>query len=473
MAGGAFLTKVHALYLGVPIAAFVLVSAARAVVASARGSENALAPRTVLRGLGLIGGTSLLLLAPYLVSHLVFFKNPVYPLLLVVFPGSQPAGPDAAFQFKNLLVDWRFHPPTVLSERLLEAMKLTFTFSFVPHYSFVGNLPVFGSLFTLCLPLLFVVPNAGRLRVAALVALGALFTWAFTFWVDRNLQTFLPLLVAITAAVLVKTWDLGFAARIGVALLVLVQVAWASSLYFSGADRITGSIALLRSAMDGKARERLREYRRPHVELGASLPKDAVVLLHSWHSMLGIDRTVLLDMAGFQGLIDYRPFRTPRELYERYRSLGVTHVVSVPGQSFAPSRQEEILFQAFAARHGGAKQRFAGLEVFPLPASAPPVEAPYRGLLVGMPGYVDGLYPIEALSTLETLPAPLKRYAAPARTAPSPFALLAEADSILIGAAVTLDAAAARGLNQDFLPAVTYPGFRVWVRRTGSQRKGD
>jgi hypothetical protein len=464
MAGGAFLTKIHALYLGVPVAAFVLVSAARAVVARARGRTDAPPVAATCRGLALMGGTILLLMAPYFIGHLVFFKNPVYPLLLDVFPGSEPAGPDAAFQFKNLLVDWRWHPPLALSERVLKAVELTFTFSFVPHYSFFGNLPVFGSLFTLSLPLLFVIQDARRLRVAALVALGALFTWAFTFWVDRNLQTFLPLLVAITAAVFVRTWELGLPARVGIGLLVLVQTAWASSLYFSGSERIAAAIALLRSGMDGKARERLSEYRRPYVELGASLPENAIVLLHSWHGMLGIDRPVLLDLVGFQGLIDYRPFRTSRDLYDRYRSLGVTHVVSVPGHGSAPSRQEEVLFQTFAARYGGPKQRFGGLEVFPLPASAPPVEAPYRALLIGIPDYRDGLYPVETLSTVETLPPTLRSYAAPARASASPFTLLADADSVLIGTSVIPDPAAAARLRQDFASAATYPGFRVLVR---------
>jgi hypothetical protein len=51
--------------------------------------------------------------------------------------------------------------------------------------------------------------------------------------------------------------------------------------------------------------------------------------------------------------------------------------------------------------------------------------------------------------------------------------LLAEADSLVIGASVIPDAVGGARLKQDFLLAVTYPGFRVWVRRTNSRRLGD
>ena len=96
-------------------------------------------------------------------------------------------------------------------------------------------------MFTLSLPLLLFLHlfsrDARRLWLGALLALAAVFTWALTYWVDRNLQGVTPALIAITAAILVRAWEVGWHARAGVAALVLVQIGWGGNIYFQGADR--------------------------------------------------------------------------------------------------------------------------------------------------------------------------------------------------------------------------------------------
>jgi hypothetical protein len=462
--GAAFLTKVHALYIGAPIAIASVVRAVYLTRRRAAGDAQAPSPREIAQGLGLAAATTVLVMSPYLVGHLVFFKNPVYPLLQNVFTASTPAVKDAALQMDYLFVDWHWHPPHALGERAWAALKMVFTFSFEPHYSFIDNLPMFGSLFTLGLAFLpFIPARARRLWWGSAVGLGALFTWAFTFWVDRNLQILMPLLAAVTAAVVIRAAELGRLARMGLALMLTVQLAWAVPFYFSGRDRIAGAVSLLFDAIRGGARTHLLAYRQEYVALGESLPKSAVVMLHNWHGMLGIDRPVLLDWIGYQGIIDYRTFRTPRDLYDRLRALGVTHVVYVPGQHQTDSKQEQVIFDTFAALYGTDSRQFGALVVFPLPAAPPPLEQPYRALTLGLAGYADGLYPIEALSVCEVMPPDLQRYPTPERIGAATI-LLDPADVVVVGGGASLDGATSEHLIREFRKVGDIHGLRVFQR---------
>jgi hypothetical protein len=249
-----------------------------------------------------------------------------------------------------------------------------------------------------------------------------------------------------------------------VAMLALVQLGWSSSLYVSGNDRIADSLSLFRSGMEGRGRDKLKEYRSEYLALGASLPKDAVVMLHYLHGSLGIERPVILDWVGYQGLIDYRRFRTPGELYAWLKKIGVTHIVTGPNPHAGDSRQEEVIFDAFVDRYGRSPQRFGSLSLFPMPAAAPPPEAPFQVLAIGLPEYKDGLYPVESLSTCETLPPAYQHRAGPARTSPSLAALLPEAHAALIGQNVALDSATQDLLNREFHEVRAPDGFRVLLR---------
>src|SRR4029078_8439420 len=90
------------------------------------------------------------------------------------------------------------------------------------------------------------------------------------------------------AAILVRAWEIGAYARVGVAALVAVQIGWAGNLYFQGADRMSGAGALLRSTITGRTNQTLSSYRKEFVALGKWLPPDAVLMLHDAHSPLGV-----------------------------------------------------------------------------------------------------------------------------------------------------------------------------------------
>jgi hypothetical protein len=368
-----------------------------------------------------------------------------------------------------MLADWRYLAPEPPWDKVREAIKLAFAFSFTPHYSYANQLPVFGSAFSISLVFLVALRDARRLWLGALMATGAVLSWALTYWVDRNLQGITPALIAVTAAILIRTWEVGSFGRLGVAAVALVQIFWGGNLYFQGAERMAGAMNLLRGAMTGRTTEHLEKYRKEFVALGASLPPNAVLMLHDAHSMLGIARPVVLDWIGFQGLFDYRLYKTPRDLYERLRQVGVTHVAWLPAFLPARSKQEELIFDALAEAHRGVTKHFGAMEVFELAPEPPPaLFRQYRVLAVGLGGYADGLYSVEALSTCEELPPPMQHYAAPLKTAAAPLSvwtLLDEADAAFIGAKTQLDARVAERLNRELRQVRASTAFRLLVRK--------
>jgi hypothetical protein len=468
LAGGALMTKAQGIYLVAPFAALLIVRAGQLAARGRRDDPGAPTPATLLGTAGGAAGVAALVMLPHLAGNLVFFRNPVYPLLQDVFTASTPTIPDAALIVRTMLADWRYLAPEPLADKLREGAKLAFTFSFVPHYSYVNQLPVFGSMFTLSLPLLPTLRDARRLWLGALLAMGAVLAWALTYWLDRNLQGVTPALIAVTAAILVRAWEVGWYARIGVVALVTVQIAWGANLYFQGADRMSGAAWLLRSTLAGRTHEALDRYRREYVALGESLPPDAVLMLHDAHSMLGIERPVVLDWIGFQGLFDYRQYRTTRDLYDRLRAAGVTHVAWLSSSPAARSKQEELIFDAFADAQGRNAQHFGAISVFAMPPAPPPPSAPYRVLAVGVADYADGLYPVDALSTCDELPPHLRHTGAPSRTSVPPatvWTLLDEATAIFVGGAVEPTGAAAEQLHRDFRQIRAYPAFRLLVRK--------
>jgi hypothetical protein len=466
LAAGALLTKLQAIYLLVPVALLVTGRLAWKLWRERANAPLGSAVRGALVGPLVALGCALLLSAPHFGMNWIFYKNPLYPVAQHLFAHSRPSVPDIALQVEHLFGDWRWRPPPDLADRIRTALSMVFTFSFEPHYTFMAPRPSFGSLFTLSLGMTPFVVGGRRLWSGVFVSLGALFAWAFTFWVDRHIQGFTPILIATTAGTLALAWRTGWLARAGVVALVAAQLAWNANIVFVCSDRLVSSLILVRATFDGRAPGRYDGYLRPWVDLGKAVPRDGVLVLHNFHTSLGIDRKVLLDWIGFQGLIDYRTFRTPRDLYDRFRALGVTHVVLQPGSHPAASKQEEAIFAAFYARHLVSRRNFGGLELAPMPTAAPPVEAAFRVLTFGIPGYADGVYGVEDLSNCEELPPALQRFASPRQAVPTPDAAraaLAGVDVALLATGALAEFEAA--LQRDFLPTIRYGHFAVYVRR--------
>jgi hypothetical protein len=394
----------------------------------------------------------------------------VYPLATELFSGSWPTVPGGADLIRFVFTDNRWKPQGSTADKLWHAAKLFLTFSFQPHYSFTGNVPAMGSLFTLLLPLLLVLGRARRIWFAAALTAGAIFIWGYTYNVDRNLQIFLPLMACVAVSLLVRGWRLGWLARAGLAPLVLLQVVWGSDApFYSGYGRLESAVNLIRTGFEGSADSRFDGYRRTFLSLEAALPEQARVLLHTSHVSLGIDREVIQDWAGFQGYISYDGLETVRELYDYYVARGITHILFEPGARGAPSKQEEVLFHGLVATYAEPMGSFGHFRLLRMPDTPPPAEAPYGVVMLGMAPYEDGAYPLDALSTKEALPESLRQYAAPSEAVPAGpdgwTQLLSRADAAIISANAQLEPAVKQLLKHRFKVAERYAGYyTIYVR---------
>ena len=472
LAGGALATKLQALYLILPVGGMLvaglasLVSRERPWNVVAEGGWRRMV-RRVSAALGAFLGATVLALVPHLVRNAAFHHNPVYPLALSLFPGSYPSVPDAGFLFEYLFKDWNWRPHGGALHNLGEALGLVITHSFVPHYSFTHGVPNLGSLFCLTLPLLLVIRDKRRILIVAGLAAGATVLWALIFRVDRHLQPLVPLFAAATGAILVRSAALGNLARFGVVALVSAQLAFSGDVIsYSGRDQLVSSLDLIRSTYDGQAARRYDRFRRDFLDVDAALPPGATVLLHDRRTSLGIDKRVYLDWAGQQALIDYRPVRTPRDLYDLYQRLGITHLLREANVRPAPSKQEDALVSAFAANRAGG-QHIGPFELVPTSGTPPPLEAPWRALSLGLGGYADGLYSIEAMGTFDALPIAVRSYAPPSMSVDHDPAALAQAlatvQVVFLGKEWK---ALAATLTDHFVAVASYPdAFVIYVRK--------
>jgi hypothetical protein len=451
-AGAALLTKYQAMYLLVPIAGILGVEFLLLCWRRLRGMDVPL--KGFLLGAAAALGVFVVLSSLHFGSNWVFFHNPFFPLAQGTFH-STPYLHDAQQQMDTIFADWAWHPPKELSERLRKAVEMVFTFSFKPHYSPTSE-PTFGSLLTLLLPALPFIGRARKLWLGMGVCLGAVFVWAMTYWVDRNLQAVMPLMAAVVGALLFRIWQVGVLARAGVVALVALQVVWAGDWYLSGSDRMANAFSLIRSSQKGHEKTRFDGYRWDYLAMGKALPKDALLLLHEQHAMLGIDRPVLLDGAGFQGLVDYRQMRTLRDVYDRFRQIGVTHIVWEPGVIPSSYRQEQVLFDLFMYPLLRNAKVFGGMHVAELPSEPPPPSDELQVVVWDVPGYPNGVYPVSALKVCDRYPDELKEYPKRAKRpldAQTIADALEHADAALIGRIGEFNSAARDVLSSRFFVA--------------------
>jgi hypothetical protein len=148
---------------------------------------------------------------------------------------------------------------------------------------------------------------------------------------------------------------------------------------------------------------------------------------------LGIDSDTFQDVMGFQGLISYHKVRSPRELYDYFQSLGITHMTRTQ-VVWDSSRQEQILYDLFLSRYALSLGSFGGIPLNAMPTQPPPVEQPYHVLCLGLYGYANGLYPIEAMNVNEHLATKFRDYPSPERPWDEGKAseLVGAADAILV-----------------------------------------
>jgi hypothetical protein len=477
-AAGGILTKYQAFYLCVPLGLLLCV---RFAILAYRVHKGRLRPgdprvgfRELVRSPLVLVGLGALLVAPHFVKNAIFYNNPVYPFAQDIFRDSSPSSPNAGPLLRYYFTDDNWRPKGNTFDKLKHALELFATFSFEPHYTFTKNWPAFGSLYTLLLPTLLLLRESRRLWIGALLSGGAILMWGFTYNIDRNLQVFLPIMVCVTASLIVRLWRLGWLARVGLVPLVLLQLVWGGdALFYSASDRIVSAMTLIRSGFDGNASRRFDGYRSGYLAVNKAVPKKARILYHTGHMTLGIEREVVSDWDGFQGFISYDELSTPRELFDYLKQRGITHVLIEPRVRAAPTKQEDVLFNDLMSRDTELVGHVGYFKIYRFPKKRPPAQKPYRVATVGLSGYGDGLYPIKNLNTHEYLPPYVLTYKSPERPLPAdPEALakvLEDVDAVILATHRTLPERAAAVLRDRFTEVVRHTYFGVHV--VGKDRK--
>jgi hypothetical protein len=385
MLAGAALTKYQSIYLVVPSCLAIIFGVARALWRARRAPVSDDRRARILAGAGALTLAAIIATAPHWLANVVWHGNPLYPQFLNVFP-SRPLVPG----WPGTTLDAQFELHGTLTEKVRAAATNVFEFSFVPHdwAPFHGDVPVFGFLFTLTLPVLLLARGAGRARALAAGTLLGVFVWYWTYHEDRYLQALLPWMVAATAAALQLAWTQGIATRIGAVLLVALQVVWGNDVPWLPTHAMIHDVPALHALrlLSSTYRRDLRSrftYNTGFEELDRTLPKDAYVLLHEEYLRLGLNRRAIQDSLRLQAGIDYRQLARPDRVHDLLTSMGVTHLVWGGGSvNREISVSGELVFWDYALHYGEGRSQVGGFQVAKIPARRPPPREP------GLVGYI-------------------------------------------------------------------------------------
>jgi hypothetical protein len=450
------LTKYQGIYLFVPAALFMLVLWARA---------RRMAP---LLAWGLSG---LVLSTAFWLKNWVFYGDPLFPLLHDYLP-SHPFHAENAPLMDRVFADPHFVVTGTPAQKLVKTLKTLVTFSFQPNDwgGFHGDTPVFGSLFTLLVPVLLFLRAPRRLWLLVLGSHLGVAVWYLNQHQDRYLQALLPWMAACTAVTLQLAWQHGPFVRTGVVALVALQLVWGSDVYFIRTHAMLGD-SPIRAAGDllGAAYQHRYEERFARSgsleEIGRKLPGGATVLVHDVDEKLGARSQAVLDNPGRQGAIEYLKLDSPRAVKNLWRKLEVTHVVYLP--HWAGMGRDDLAREAIFDRTiylFGAMPRdqahFRYVELVETPKDAAQATEPTRIAWLAcheVPSY--GIYTLAGLRAERP-----DVMLTDGMLSGSPLGALAAANAMVLDRSCPNVSEAVGALSAEF-EAITRPGEReVWVR---------
>jgi hypothetical protein len=202
LSGAALAAKPQsAFFLAACLPLFVYGLVRRAITAKRSGGGKA-AAREALRLAGAFFVTSLLFIVPHYGKLWVFYGNPVYPFAQTIF-NSSPAVPRAAFLFRELFEDYKYKWHGTTWQNMKSSFFYSWTYSF--ESPFEGKFaPFLGSMFTLSFPLLPLPATRARSSSPTRWRMRPCSSGRTHGGSTRNMQTFMPLLVAVSAAVIAK-----------------------------------------------------------------------------------------------------------------------------------------------------------------------------------------------------------------------------------------------------------------------------
>jgi hypothetical protein len=336
---GALLTKYQAVYVFVPAALLILW----------------LAFRQRHRYAGWVwAGVVVVCTAPHWAKNWIYYHDPLYPLLhRYVTPRPFHVGADSLL--RDVYWPKQFDLVGTTSEKILSTLRGLVSFSFVPNDwpEFHGSTPIFGSLFTLTVPLLLCLRASRRLWLTVLGVHVGLAIWYALSHQDRFLQALLPWMAAATAATLALAWSRGAIVKVAVGLIVSLQWVWGADVYFfrthsmSGDSPIRATGDFLGAAHRGNYEPRL-SLAPTFEKIAALLPKDAHALFHRERLRLGLGIQFVEDAPGWQGAIEYLNTNSPKATFELLRTIGVTHALWAKSRAALP--RADIAREAVFAR---------------------------------------------------------------------------------------------------------------------------
>lgn len=342
--------------------------------------------------------------SPHWLKNWIWYGNPVFPALAEVFD-TRPWTPEASARMTTLMAgDW---VPKRNWDGVVDTLRQLYQFSFVPHNwgTFHRTLPVFGSLFTLTLPLVLVFRAKRLMVLCAAIHVGILY-WFWTFHQDRYLQLYVPWMATVLAACLLMAWRAGVASRVAVGALVLLQAVWGGDMPFYGTHALAGqpleqTIALLRGGFAQKGKERFVAY--PEWEAVRKLvPHGGKVLRHENQIHLGIGVPAVTDW--FQTGVSFGRAPSGYEMFATLEKLGVTHAVWQAQLSRGfDSLAADIAFFNYVTQYAERPREAGPYIVAKLPTVRPAPER-LRALYIGCDGsFEKGLYDVQALNVMPRL----------------------------------------------------------------------
>lgn len=459
----------------------LLMLGVRAVALGIARAKKRVAPELrwrFLTGPAAIAVAGLLATSPWWLKNLVWYGDPAYPLLDGIF-SPRPFDAYARYKLHYQGEFGELWAPARNWGGLLKTLKTLVTFSFDPNnwHKFHGNVPVFGSLFTLLLPaLLFLKGTRRTWWLVGWIHL-AIFVWYSVHHQDRYLQGIAPLIAAATAAMLILVWRQGAQfARVGVSALVAFQIVWGGDTYFFQTHAMAHSavkktLDLLAAGHEHEYRKRF-EVQETFQEVREKLPKHARLLLHDNHNHLGIGVERVHDDHLWQYGIDYAAQKNPAGVYRLLKSLGVTHIYwerrdAGKGETLAG----DLLFYDFVFRRARDRQRIGKSYLAAMPSAAP--EGPFndRVAVLNCKGDLpQGLYRLGDLA-LPSFGPKARKYPRPLeRDEEGGAGLLSEASFALVDDSCVSDRAASE-LRREFFRAAKRrrsprrKGFEIWLRK--------
>lgn len=413
--GGHMLVKYQAVYLFAAMVVATLVSLAvlagrRALADRGITLEGDLPSyRALLRGAAAIALGAALVSAPHFAKNAVFYHNPVYPFAQHLFKSTFPKHTPG--YYAETPTKGPFRPEGTGLKRQLWALRKVWNYSLTTsNRNLTRHRPYMGALFSLLLPCGLLVRRRRRLFFTVGIATVAIMVWANTAANDRYMLAFYDLCIGSVLALMVKVWELGWAARVGLSPLVLLQLFWGGdAMLFYGRKQLEAGIALVVDGYSQQSDARLNA-KGTQQQITLATPKNAVILARNYKGLLGLNRLVLSDIRSSQDYINYSNLRDARDFYDVLKARGVTHLLYPRGER-RPGHWNNTLLFAEIFRRGPAAKRFGRLQLTELPAAAPPHSAPYLVLVSAQREYPDGIYKLEQLDV---------DYRDPAMYTPSP-----------------------------------------------------